>query len=45
MARERAGLKRFDAWVERFTEHVLAKGPMPNTEQDERAARTTNVDK
>jgi multimeric flavodoxin WrbA len=46
MAREKSGLKRFDAWVERFMKHVQAKGPMPNIEEDERAARTTtNTDR
>jgi hypothetical protein len=46
MAREKSGLKRFDAWVDRFAKHVQHKGPMPNIEQDERAARTTtNTDR
>jgi multimeric flavodoxin WrbA len=41
MAKNKTGLKHFDAWVARFAEHVRAKGPMPDIENDERAARTT----
>jgi multimeric flavodoxin WrbA len=46
MAQETDGLKRFDAWIERFISHIVAKGPMPNILEDERAAQTTtNTDK
>lgn len=41
MAQEADGLKRFDAWIDRFVTHVSEKGPMPNIVEDERAARTT----
>jgi multimeric flavodoxin WrbA len=41
MAQEPDGLKRFDAWIDRFVAHVTQKGPMPHIDNDERAARTT----
>ncbi len=46
MAKGKTGLKHFDEWIGRFSEHVRAKGLMPDIEEDERAARTTtNTDK
>ena len=46
LSKNRQALAHFDDWVAAFAGHVRAKGPLPDIEQAERAARsTTNTDK
>jgi hypothetical protein len=45
MAKDEKSLAAFDTWVKDFAAHVAGKGPVPDTKDAERAARsTTNRD-